>query len=601
MAAAAMPARAALDPELKRPYRLQVVLQIADNRALTPLFQDELQRALGDQLRQTFGALARVEVKREHRLLSEIAARGLEQALDGWDETSDQQTHFVLLDYAGGLYRLQARGHDGMTGQSGPLVRRVQTGDAALVPLLAARLVEQGFSPVGTVTAAGKEVQLAFKGGGLGVPLDRWVKPGEVFAVSRIVPQGRGAGATRIAWALLEVLEAPRDGVCRCRYFHRFQEDDLHEAPGTLGFRAIKLPTTQGPVRLRLLDEDTYQPFDGMQVQVFRPGTKERVELTTNRDGLAITREVFDHLVIVRLQGVSLPIEIIEGRTAVCRIKVKGGSEKLAALEYRREAWLRRIYDDIRLVSDGTRELNQLLAQSLQAARDRAQAGLKNFDDELTHLTKEHGELKRLAQENKIPAGQFDLHDGEQRLAELREKRTKLNDFVQRVEEALKEGEQNAGLAQLLERARLLEAEADFAQAIALYERVVKASPEQTKIRSYLDQLKQGWALQGSKHAEARTFVYDVWPKIEVAGLQKGMEPARQALATLKAAGDRLTPRKMLQANAIHAANLKKEVDRLRQRDSVDNRSQAKVIAQVADSLRRLSEEITAFVGEHKE
>jgi tetratricopeptide (TPR) repeat protein len=599
-------ARGAVDPELKKPYQLEVVLHLADNRALTPLFQEELAHALGDQLRQTFGALAQINVRRQHPLLSEIVAKGLESALDGREQTSEIQTHFVLLDYKEGQYRLQTRAYDGMTGQATALVRRVQTGDRAAVPLLAARLIAQGFAPVGTVTPAGKRVVLAIKAGGLGAPLDRWVKTGDVFAVSRVVSQGPRLRATRIAWALLEVTDGPNNGVCRCRYLHRFQEDDLRESPGVLGYRALKLATTQALVRLRFLDDETLQPLDGMPVQIVRPGTKDKVELTTNRDGLAITRTPFGPLVVVHLPGerVSLPIEVIAGRTVVCRIKVKGGSETLAALDYRREAWLRRVYDDIRLASERARGLAQDLGKSLQAAKVNAGEGLVNLETELSQLTQEHSELKRLAQENKLSAKQFDLREGEQRLAELREKHKKLKDFVQRIDEAIKQGEQNAALSQVLERARLLEAEAEYAQAIAIYGKVLAASPEQTKVRAHLEQLTQAWALQGgkgSKHEAARAFVYDVWPKLDVGALEKNLLVAQQALATLKAADDRLTPRKMLQANALHAVKLKKEFDRLRQKDNADSRNQAKVISLVARGMVQLTEEIIAFVGPRKE
>jgi tetratricopeptide (TPR) repeat protein len=597
-------ARAALDTELKKPYQLEVALHIADNRALTPLFQEELARALGDRLRQTFGDLAQIKVVRTHSLLGEVAARGLEQALDGWEPASDVQTHFVLLDYTEGLYRLQARAHDGMTGQAAAMVRRIETGDRAVVPLLAAKLVEEGFGLVGTVTMAGKDVQLTLKGGGLGVPLDRWVKAGDVFAVSRVAPQGPKTRAVRVEWALLEVLDGPRDGVCRCRYEHRFKEDELRESPGTLGYRALKLATAQAPVRLRFLDDETLRPLDGKQVQVYRPGGKDKGELaTTNRDGLAITRAAYGHLVIAHLpaDGVFLPVEVIEGRTVVCRIKVKGGSESLAALDYRRDAWLRRVYDNVRLASDRAKELNKLLGKSLQDAQEAARDGLKNVEDELSRLTEEHGELKRLGKENNLAAKQFDLREGELRLAELREKHKKLKDFVERIDEVLKQGAQNVGLNRMLEQARLLEAEAEFAQAISKYEKVLEASPDQSKVRGHLDQLKRAWALQGLKHAEARTFVYETWPRLDAAALKKNLDAARQAFATLKAADDRLTPQKMLQANTVHAAHLKKELDRLRQKDTDDNRNQAKVIAQVALGMVQLTEEITAFVGTRKE
>jgi hypothetical protein len=606
--AAAIPAQAALDPELKKPYQLQIVLHVADNRALTPLFQETLQRALGDQLRQSFGALAEVRVERTHPLLAEILARGLEPVLDAWDHADSTQTHFVLLNYTAGEYRLQARGHDGMTGQPTAIVRRAQTGDRALVPVLAAQLVEQNFAPVGTVTAlaqAGKEteVQLTLKGGGLGVPLGRWVKPGEVFAISRISAQGTQGSATRIGWALLEVIQPPQEGVCRCRYWRRFVQDSLREVPGVLGYRAIKLATTQGPIRLRVMDEEGYQPLQGMQVQVFRPGTKEKAEVTTNRDGLAVTREDFANFAVVYLprEKVQMPVELIEGRTVVCRVNVQGGSETRAALEYRREAWLRRVYDDLRLASDNARELTQKVSQSLKAAQETAGELLASLDAELKDLRQEHEALKQLALDNKLAAAKFDLKDGEQRLAELREKRDKLSEFAVRIEKAIKEGEENKLLNQQLERARLLEAEADFGRAIAVYEKVLEARPKETKVREHLDELKASWALKDDKHAVARAFVYETWPKLDFASLKKNLATARQAVATLKAAGDRLTAEKMRQTDAIHVANLNKELERLKRNFTDDNKSRAKAINDIATGLSQLHAELTAFIGVRKE
>ena len=587
----------AQDPDLKKPYHLQVILHVADNRALTPFFKEELQRAVGDQLRQTFGELAKVEVVISSKLPPGFE-QGLETAFDGLDQVSDRQLHFVLLDYAAGQYRLQARAYDGLTGQPGTLVRRAQTGDRSLVSQLAAKLVEEGFAPVGTATASGKDVQLALRAGGLGAQ-GRWVSPGDVFAVSRIESHGSGLRGTRVAWALLEVLDVAQSGICRCRYHRRFQEDDLGKSPGVVAFRAIKISTTQAPVQLRLIDED-FQPLDGVAVQVSKPGTKDREDRTTNRDGLAITKAPFANMVIVYLPGekITLPIEVIEGRTAVCQIKLKGGSDTLAALDYRRDAWLRRLYDNIRTASERGKELSQKLSQSLTAAEDAAREGLKNLDAELAYLKSEQDELKKLAQEHKLDAKRFDLAEGGQRLEELRGKRAKLDEFVQSLEKSIKEGEENKVFNQQLAQARLLEAQADFAAAIALYEKILKARPKQTELAQHLDKLKQGWELRGGKeHEEARRFVYDTWPKLDVAGLQKQVKTARGHLATLQTHGDRLTAQKMVLADAGHAESLKKELDRLKNRDSAEARSQAKVIGQVATELRRLHEELTAFIA----
>src|ERR1700726_4351742 len=88
-------ARAQLDPELDKPYRLQVVVHVADNRFLTPIFQEQVRRNLRDQLQISLGALAQVEVTSTHPLLGEIEAKGLQTGLDGWEQISGQKTHFV--------------------------------------------------------------------------------------------------------------------------------------------------------------------------------------------------------------------------------------------------------------------------------------------------------------------------------------------------------------------------------------------------------------------------------------------------------------------------------------------------------------------------
>ena len=187
------PLSAALDPGTKKPYQLQIVLHVGPNRVFTPLFQEQLQRDLANQLQHLFSDLARIEVVRAHPLLADVQAKGLDQALERWDALSERTTHFVLLDYADGMYQMQTRFHDGMTGQPGPLTR-TQTADRASVAHRIARLIETAFSPVGTVTSVGKDVTLMLQGGELGVPMDRWVKSGQVFAVSRIAKEG---GRTR--------------------------------------------------------------------------------------------------------------------------------------------------------------------------------------------------------------------------------------------------------------------------------------------------------------------------------------------------------------------------------------------------------------------
>src|SRR5438105_228095 len=92
-------ARGALDPESNKPYHLQVVLRIAENRLLTPVFRDLVERELRQSLQAALADLARVEIVRDHPLLKEVEAKGLQVALDGYSALSDTKTHFVLIDF----------------------------------------------------------------------------------------------------------------------------------------------------------------------------------------------------------------------------------------------------------------------------------------------------------------------------------------------------------------------------------------------------------------------------------------------------------------------------------------------------------------------
>ena len=73
---------------------------------------------------------------------------------------------------------------------------------------------------------------------------------------------------------------------------------------------------------------------------------------------MAITREPFAHLALIEvLSGdavrAQFPVALIEGRTVVARVKIKTDRESLAPLEVRRDAWMRRVYDNVSLQAWG--------------------------------------------------------------------------------------------------------------------------------------------------------------------------------------------------------------------------------------------------------
>jgi hypothetical protein len=299
-------ARAAgLDPDADKPYRLRVVLGIGEHRLLTPVFQERVKNELHDTLQAAFGDLAEVEVTREHPRLKEVERDGLQQALDAWTDVDNVKTHFVLIDYLDGQYEIQARQHDGYTGLASAVVRRVllPDSDRELVARTAGLLVNEDFGLVGTLTAHGADdnVQVTLRGSGLGVPLDRWVKEGEVFDVVQVAGAGAAERATRVPWTVLRVQHGPDNGVCTCQAFYALRTSPIKDGPGIKGYRCLKLTTTRGPLRLRLVQAGArgVVPVPTQHIDVRRVGftgeDRNLVQGATDPDGYFTTEKDTDH------------------------------------------------------------------------------------------------------------------------------------------------------------------------------------------------------------------------------------------------------------------------------------------------------------------
>jgi hypothetical protein len=599
--------RAALDPEVGKPYRLQVVLHLARHRMLTPVFGDRLERELRDSLQAAFGELAKVEVLRDHPLLARIQAQGLQQALDGWDEVSDAKTHFVLIDFADGRYEIQARQHDGLSGLNSPVVRRdsVPAGDRPLVARAAALLVDRDFGLAGTVIHVDDhKVEVALKGGRLGVPLGRWVKKGEVFAVSRV---GRREGsrqrASRLDWTLLRVNDLPGpDGVCRCTFFRRYTQDRLTGDPGAAGFRCLKLATVEAPLRLRLVDLKTHLPLNDVQVHVSRTGFEGAPHKMTPDRGVVKTEESYAHVAFVKVlvgldEQAHFPVEILGDGTVECAVGVRPGAEVLGSMELRRERWLRRIYDSLRVSADRVAEINAQLAKSREEALANAREGVQSLKDDVASLSEERDQLRKAAA--KLPPGRLDIGEGEQYLRELERRGADLDRFAKRLEENIKDEKdpKKQELKTMLERARLLEGEAEYDQAIDLYEKVLEASPNEPKVKQYVEGLKKAWAVRSPEHREARRFIYEDWSKkLDPAELSRLLDKARAAFTECRQANDPRSLLKLLRADVVHAATLNERLEVLRRQASEDNKNEAKTIGDVVEVLKQLHQEVGVYV-----
>src|SRR5262249_45904154 len=444
-------ALAALDPAGSTPYQLKVVLSMPDSPLFKSLYKDQVERELRESLQAGLGELATVEVVREHPRLKEVRDNGL-QVLDSWKDVTNDKTHFVLIDFVNGQYDIQARQHDGLTGQASAVLRHETTPDRQFVARTAALLVGQDFGITGTLTdkGDGKTVRIVLKGHELGMPLDRWVKPGDLFSLVRISQASGGLKGAPEEWAVLQVQKGPENnGVCECRLYHR-HEKPLEEGPGVLGFRCGKMNTIKAPLRIRLVRAKTQRltPLPGFQVHVRRAGftgeDNSKLQGSTDAYGYYTTADqkekgLFENLAFVSvMQGsttvAQIPVPITEDRTVVIPLLV-GGDAGLQ-LVIRRDLWVQQVTEDLLLQVDLFKEVAEMVDKGKQRekALQRAMTGLKSLQDDIARFAREGDNL---AQEDKTR--QLRLEAGKEGIERLRKTEKNLQAMVTRLEQIVKQ------------------------------------------------------------------------------------------------------------------------------------------------------------------
>jgi hypothetical protein len=598
----------ALDPETDKPYQLRVVLGVADQRLLTDVFKEQVERELRDGLQAALGDLATVEVVRAHPRLKEVEANGL-QALDAWKDVDDVKTHFVMIDYVNGQYEIQARQHDGYTGQASPVVRTDRTLDRQFVARTAALLVGKDFGLVGTVTPTdGQTARVTLKGGGLGVALDRWIKKDDVFALVQVSSGGGGYRAVRVPWAALQVQKAPENGVCTCQVYNR-HPNPLAQGGGVAGYRCLKLTTIQAPLRLRVVEANAKKPTPkaGLQIHVRRHGftgeDDSKLQGVTDPDGFFSTEKdkekgVFDHLAFASIVDndkplvPKIPVALVDERPVTVPVSIKLDANTL--LTQRRDLWVGQVYESLLVMVDLFKDLENLLKDKKHSeAMSRAQKAAKGLQEDLDRFRQQRQGLVEDAKNVKL-----DLSEGDERFKELVTAQAKLQDFVGRLQEALnKENDpKRKELQAKLSQAQLLENDAEFGKALDLYEQVLKEDSDNADLKKRYDKLKEDWTLKGDKHREAREYIYETWPNVDALKLKAELPKAREAFETCRDAGDFLSPQKLRKAVVVHAAHLKEQLAALMTDVNEDDRKAAKDIQEISEGLNSLVKEVNAYL-----
>jgi hypothetical protein len=597
------------DAELNKPYELQIVLHVGQHPWLTDVFRDRVGRELRDSLQAALGDLARVSVVIHHPRLKDVVERGLDRALDGWAERSGIKTHFVLVDFVGTHYEIQARQHDGLTGRPSRVVRRDRTRDRDFVAKAAALLVEHDFGMVGTIAGPpdGQEVvSVELKAGALG-PLTRWVPRGKVF---EIIPPG---GTAALPWALLQVVEPPsedtKDGVCKCKFWHRYRVGSVEH------FQCVMLGTTRSALRLRFVQEQArgvQRPLDGRSLGVdfrhygFDGEEATKLHKSTDLNGWVDTigdrdKGVFEDIAFVSVTNnlsplPQVPVAVMDDRPVI--IPVTLNAEPGSLFDARRKTWERNVTDSLLVQVSLFNEVHALGAKAEGRAKalERAKAGLDRSREDYNSLTAQRDDLAKEAAKAHV---EFRPTREDQRLKDLREGEKLLAKYV-----GEQEAINNSGIDDKfkrwrseVERAKLLVKDKfEVGEAIAIYKKVLEEGLDSKEVADELKRLEKLWRPAGMKHRKARTFIFQKWPAItDAAGIKAHLKEARDAFEDCKQVNDVLGPQKLLKACVEHAEQLRKELSELNPL-VIDDEKPARLIEAVSTDLAKLADDIQAYL-----
>ncbi len=592
--------------DLKEPYQLHLVVHVARHRLLTDVFREQVTRELGDGLGAALGKLGTVKVLAKHERLDDVLARGLARSLDEWKERSRVKTHFVLIRYVGGQYEIEARQYDGLTGVPSPVVRRQRTRDRAFVARTAALLVERDFGIVGTIASAPddkREVAVELRGGELVASMGRWVRVGDVFALVQ------GNSGQIIPWSYVQVLKAPRDGVCTGRLITRYRLARVN------GMRCVKLGTATGPLRLRVVKERPggetafsvslqfrHLGFEGENATVLKVTADDKTDVET----ASYSRGTFKRLAYVTVLGGSgevrarVPVPILNDQ--LVRLPVPAPSEDDNLLGFRVDALLRDVSDSYLDQTNLFKEVNKLSKPEQRAtALERVRAGLKRSTEDHNRLSTERAELSKEEKElTKRDTAR--LAEVGERLRLLKAGEEQLRDHLNQLLKIEKEERDPSRKAYLedVQRARLLEKQAELGQAIDLLKKL-KGSPHASDaMRKELARMEKMWQTKSADHKRARNYAYNKFPHVATSGLKDALVEAGKAFAEFKKHNDVVGPTRLRNAVRAHVGRLVTELGALKPDVNIDDEKPARAIAELTPLLQKLDEEITAYLDRLK-
>jgi hypothetical protein len=595
------------------PYELVVCLDFAKTPFLTPLFAGSVTSQVEDQLTNFFGPLAAVRVvAKDHWLLDREMVNGVgDPALNSQmliRRNEEAKVFFVHVDVRGGVYHVKWRQLDGQMQYVGP-VRSRQTPDRQWVAKAICMAVRNDFAPVAVVrpwVGAETSANLEFQG-------QKWVKRlsqvlGEDCVMQPYwVVRQRGGGVvhTPIPNTLLSVHS---DGQIRQIEVVSNRSRPWQQTARIAGFRAIKLNTQEGRLRLHLTDASTGAPAVNCAIRVnhesFDRSDSDRDFGEIDRDGFALSRDTLRHIAFVKIAlgggaMMKLPIPITDDvSTVVCKVPV----DKAAGAK---DDWLRRLrslVEDVQtmhaMLDVRFREINRLRSEKrYEPALANAKMALDAVRPFRSAAEESLADLKQQVDDLAIRSGEA-LDWAIEQAARIRERETTLSQVIEGLDGAIARRNERNQYVACLQSARDAERVCDFESAIALYEEALGIQADHAQTRQHVDRLKQSWRLKSPEHESAREYCYRQWAPADLTELAVKFPEAETAFGVLRAYGDQLTARKLMKATLDHIIELGTLIDRVGGYATEGDRAEIQRYADLTEKLRAFHERLAQYVSE---
>jgi len=573
-------AAAPFDHEPTSPYEWRVFVKFSASPKLTNAvkaqFLKDMKAALGPALGDDLGTvtlrdLADVPADKRDRLVSQFAEVGWKAlGSDEFRTLTGVKTHFLTVEYRSGAYHLESSQHDGSTGLSTPQVRKKTVTDTDALSRTAGLMLVEDFGPVATVEplADAKEFCL-IRLRGMELPgIDRWLKRGDVFAMSTILdlpkPLPKDAKPEKLkpgqvleipterkaqprSSTLLRVTEVIDRGVAKCEVFSIY-ERAFPRQQRLVGYRAMKLSTVDGPIAVTVSDSTGQAPKPNVPLEVWateygglnvKPNARDSLEGRGGRYGsprklrgaafvwIKLGQEQSRFVVPILTTGDPLPLTF----------QFDEGKVRLARFQDRVERFVSRTIDARLAIDQLGLALKDLIEkQENKKALDRTEIGLKTLEERDKDLSAELAELRgdANAKDAYIAAN---LNNAEQLIASLRvvkpeleAKREDLKVSLAKAEDPI-EFEKKFRAKEIQRQIATFERRGEIPEALEQYDLLI----ELTKLedaRKRKAKLEEDWKAKSPEQETARSQIKIDWAnlaklddvKAAVPQLAKGLE-----------------------------------------------------------------------------